>query len=77
MMDRSGRSRSSGTHLCFSDDDVRLLQLLAQGFTVTTIARRLDLSERTVRRRQRAICDRLQVGASIQAVVWAAKRGVV
>jgi DNA-binding NarL/FixJ family response regulator len=60
-----------------SDEEVRLLQMLAEGLTVEAVARHLDLSERTVRRRQRAICDRLEVDACIQAVVWAAKRGVV
>jgi DNA-binding NarL/FixJ family response regulator len=32
---------------------------------------------RTVRRRTRAICNRLGVGASIQAVVWAAHEGLL
>jgi len=34
-------------------------------------------SERTVRRRTRAICNRLGVSASIQAVVWAAHQGLL
>jgi DNA-binding NarL/FixJ family response regulator len=57
--------------------DLELLRLLADGLPVEAIARRLDLSERTVRRRVRGICDRLGVDVPIQAVVWAARRGMV
>jgi DNA-binding NarL/FixJ family response regulator len=41
------------------------------------VARRLDTSERTVRRRVKAICDRLGFRTSIQAIVWAARQGLV
>ncbi|WP_328989431.1 LuxR C-terminal-related transcriptional regulator [Kribbella sp. NBC_01245] len=57
-------------------DDVQLLRLLATGLPVEAVARRLDLSERTVRRRTRAICDRIGVGTAIEAVVWAVRRGL-
>jgi len=57
--------------------DVELLRLLARGLPLDAVARRLNTSERTVRRRIKAICERLGVGASIQAVVWAARRGLV
>jgi DNA-binding NarL/FixJ family response regulator len=68
----------SGTHTPeLSREDVALLRLLAQGLPVDAIARRLFASERTVRRRTRAICDRLEVVAPIQAVVWAAQRGLL
>jgi DNA-binding NarL/FixJ family response regulator len=60
-----------------SADDVRLLALLAQGLPLDAVARRLDMSERTLRRRIRGICDRLRVPAAISAVVWAAKRGLL
>lgn len=76
-MDWSSYSTDPPRQPYLSSEEVQLLRLLAEGLTVEAIARRLDMSERTVRRRQRAICDRLQVDACIQAVVWAAKRGVV
>ena len=60
-----------------SQDDVALLALLARGLSLDAVARRLDLSERTVRRRTRMICDRLGVTTPIEAVVWAARRHLV
>jgi DNA-binding NarL/FixJ family response regulator len=57
--------------------DVELLRLLASGLPLGSVARRLSTSERTVRRRVRAICDHLGCGSSIQAVAWAARRGLV
>ncbi|MEN3356962.1 MAG: hypothetical protein V7637_944 [Mycobacteriales bacterium] len=59
------------------DDDLRLLRLLAAGLATDAVARRLATSERTVRRRTRAICDRLGVPAPITAAVWAARRGLL
>ena len=60
-----------------SHQDVELLRLLAQGLPLDSVARRMRTSERTVRRRTRAICNRLGVSASIQAVVWAAHQGLL
>ncbi len=59
------------------DGDLELLRLLAEGLLLDGVARRTGLSERTVRRRCRSICDRLGVQAPIQAVVWAARRGLL
>ena len=59
------------------DEDVAVLALLAQGLPMGTVARRLAMSERTLRRRTRAICDLLGVPAAITAVAWAAKRGLL
>jgi DNA-binding NarL/FixJ family response regulator len=60
-----------------SRQDVELLRLLAQGLPLGSVARRMRTCQRTVRRRTRAICSRLGVGASIQAVVWAAHQGLL
>lgn len=60
-----------------NDDELALLALLARGLPTDLVARRLGLSERTVRRRTRTICDRLQVGTPVEAVVWAARRHLV
>lgn len=58
-------------------EDLALLSLFAEGLPLDVIARRLELSDRTVRRRMRSICDRLGLATPIQAVVWAARRGLV
>lgn len=64
-------------HREISHDDLQLLRLLATGLPVESVARRLDLSERTVRRRTRAACDRLGFGTAMEAIVWAARRGLL
>ena len=78
----AGTARPSQTGLGspsdpLTDPEVELLRLLGQGLACDAVARRLHTSERTVRRRTKAICDRLHVGASIEAVVWAARQGLI
>ncbi|HLH57723.1 MAG TPA: LuxR family transcriptional regulator [Streptosporangiaceae bacterium] len=58
-------------------EDLELLTMLAEGALLGAVARHLRTSERTVRRRIRGICDLLGVDAPIQAVVWAARRGLL
>jgi DNA-binding NarL/FixJ family response regulator len=74
MSDPSSATKASGQ---LSRDDVELLGLLAGGLPLDAVARRLHTSERTVRRRVKAICDRLGCRSSIQAVAWAARQGLV
>jgi DNA-binding NarL/FixJ family response regulator len=63
--------------LAWDEDEVALVRLLAEGLTLDAIARRLSLSERTVRRRIRALCDHFGVEVPVQVVVIAARHGVV
>lgn len=60
-----------------SDDEIKLLAQIATGVTADVAARKLELSARTLRRRLRAICDRLEVNTPIEAVVWAARRQLI
>lgn len=56
-----------------SADDLAVLRLLSRGLTTEAIARELGISERTLRRRGRLICDRIGVNTPIEAVVWAVR----
>ncbi|GAA2793467.1 MULTISPECIES: LuxR C-terminal-related transcriptional regulator [Crossiella] len=64
-------------HAVLSDEEVTLLRLLSTGLPIDAVARRLELSERTVRRRTRAMCNQLGFSSSIQVIVWAVRRGLV
>ena len=54
----------------------RALDCIARGMTLATAAHHLDISDRTLRRRLRRICARLNVATTTQAVVWATKGSV-
>lgn len=58
-------------------DDLAILRLLSRGLTTDAIARELGVSERTLRRRGRLICDRLGVRTPIEAVVWAVRSHLI
>jgi DNA-binding NarL/FixJ family response regulator len=57
-----------------SRQDVELLRLLAGGLPLDAVARRLNTSERTVRRRVKAICDRLGYTSTSSPPRWALPR---
>lgn len=60
-----------------SKADVELLGLLASGLPSPLVARTLAVSDRTVRRRVRAICDVIGVATAIEAVAWAARQRLI
>lgn len=57
--------------------DVEILRLLSQGHTTDVIGRRVGVSERTVRRRLRALADEIGVDSSIEVVVHAVRAGLI
>jgi len=57
--------------------DLDLLRLLSRGLTNEAIARELGISDRTLRRRARDICDRLGVDTPIEAVVHAVRARLI
>jgi DNA-binding NarL/FixJ family response regulator len=57
--------------------DLEILALLAEGQTVESISRRIGVSERTVRRRLRAIADGIGVDSTIEAVVYAVRARLI
>jgi DNA-binding NarL/FixJ family response regulator len=63
--------------LRLNEEELRLLAQIASGVTADVAARKLELSARTLRRRLRTICDRLEVNTPIEAVVWAARRQLI
>ncbi|SEB91518.1 regulatory protein, luxR family [Nocardioides exalbidus] len=60
-----------------ADDELRVLRLMAEGDTIDVVARKLEISERTVRRKARSACDTLGCETTIEAIVWAVRRGLV
>lgn len=69
--------RMNTYELPLAREELHLLALLSRGLQAHTIARQLETTDRTVRRRTRHICDRLGVGTPVEAVVWAVRRGLV
>lgn len=57
-----------------SDEDLAILRPLSRGLTTDAIAREFNISERTLRRRVRTICDQVGVNTPIEAVVWAVRQ---
>ncbi|MCW2598051.1 MAG: helix-turn-helix transcriptional regulator [Jatrophihabitans sp.] len=70
----SDRSESG---MALDAEETELVRLLAEGLVLDAVARRMALSERTVRRRIRALCDRFEVDTPVQVVVLAARNGVL
>lgn len=57
--------------------DLRLLAIVASGIPLNAVAGRMGVSDRTVRRRMRRVCELIEVGTPIEAVAWAARRRLI
>jgi two-component system, NarL family, nitrate/nitrite response regulator NarL len=64
-------------HCDLSDEELRLLTRVAKGLGSVEIANELYVSERTVKRLLTSLYRRIGVEGRIEAVIWAAKAGVV
>lgn len=69
--------RETAAPVVFSQDELVMIAMFADGLCIRTIARRLSMSDRTIRRRSRLMCDRLRASSMIQVVAWAARRRLI
>jgi len=60
-----------------SEQELQLLQLLADGVSMEEISKTLYLSERTVKRKLKDILNKLEAANRVQAVAEAYKRGLL
>lgn len=60
-----------------SHDELAVLRLMAEGQTVEAVARKLVVSERTVRRKTRSACKAVGVDTTVEAIVWAVRRRLI
>jgi DNA-binding NarL/FixJ family response regulator len=58
-------------------EELTILTLMANGLTLDSVAARVSMSPRTLSRRLRCVCERLGVSHPIQAIVWAARQGLL
>ena len=77
MIDQRSRRRCQPPGWQPTELDLEILRLLSRGLTTDAIARRVGVSERTVRRRLRAACDEIGVESSIEIVVHAVRTGLI
>jgi DNA-binding CsgD family transcriptional regulator len=73
----NGGNGAGPGHPGVTTEELAILTLLASGLTLDSVAVRVAVSQRTLSRRLRCVCDRLGVAHPIQAIVWAARRGLL
>jgi DNA-binding NarL/FixJ family response regulator len=71
QMSRSGREHVSGPRL--TDRELEVLNLVAQGLNNRDIAKRLYISENTVKNHVRNILEKLQLHSRMEAVMYAVR----
>ena len=66
----------AGTRERLTAVEIYVLRLMAEGDTIDVVARKLEVSERTVRRKARSACDKVGCETTIEAIVWAVRNGL-
>ena len=61
----------------FTKRELEILHLLADGLDTTTVADRLQIADHTVEWHVRHVIEKLQVHSKLQAVIAAARRGII
>jgi DNA-binding NarL/FixJ family response regulator len=77
MLDRSASPARSGLHDRLTGREVEVLELIAQGVANKQIARRLGISDKTVRNHLSHIYQKLRISDRSQAVLYAMREGLV
>jgi DNA-binding NarL/FixJ family response regulator len=72
---QDGPAVPSPADVPLSDEDLQILRVLTEGYSMHVASARLHMSPRTLRRRIVDLCDRIGVDNQVQAVVWAIRRG--
>jgi DNA-binding NarL/FixJ family response regulator len=73
----TSKGQASNEDGAVSTEELTILALIADGLSLDSVAVRMGMSPRTIRRRVRGVCDRLGVAHPIQSVVWAVRRGLI
>jgi DNA-binding NarL/FixJ family response regulator len=73
----NGHNGASAAEPGVTTEELTILTLMANGLTLDSVAIRVSMSPRTLSRRLRCVCDRLGVIHPIQAIVWAARQGLI
>ncbi len=73
---RRGLEGEKGARRTLTEQELEILQLLAEGKTDREVSQKLGVAERTVRYRLRSIYDKLGVNTRLEAVTWAVQQGL-
>lgn len=70
-------AEEQSSRFTLTDEETKLLKLVAAGLRTPEIAKEMAMSESSLRRRSRAVASKFEATNRIQAVVHAAKSGLI
>jgi DNA-binding NarL/FixJ family response regulator len=74
---RGARLAPTHPELRLRSGELTLLASLATGAPISAVADLLGVSDRTIRRRIRTVCEQIGVDTPIEAVAWAARQRLI